>query len=797
MFRPKKVLSQNARETTTQSDEADKMVCEERRSFLLTTAWLIGAGIAPGFMFRALDQAGAAGMPDASPLPEACALEGGAFPTKSKVPNPKQISFRVQYPGKDPIELKGHFWYNRETLEAGRKCPAIVELNPYRRRDGMMSGDSAWYPWFAYHDYLCFRVDLQGSGDSQGILTDEYTDEELVYCTQVINQIANHSDCDGNVGMMGESWSAINSLMVAARADCPSALKAVLVICGTDDRYNDDVHYMDGAMMQDNFAWPSSMWGWLSLPPDPLVVHGEWKIMWRERIRNADFWFRHWGKHQARDRYWSATSVRNRYDRVKVPVYIVSGYQDGYKNPVPRVVSGLHARGMPVQGLLGPWGHSQPNSGDPGPKIDWLPYVLTHWWDKWLKGTTPDPDAELPEMTVWLGESKEPSKSSCKREDGKWAAEDGDWAARVKEEVLYLRPDRCLSSSPPQKGGKCVGSNRLVLALKMLETSSWGRCGTDDLPGDQSEADSQSLYFDSAPLPNDLDCFGHPTVRLRLSCDKPVASIAVRLCEVSPVTNASHLVSYRFFNLCYRGGDMANPQPVEPGVAFDVSIPLNIVGHTFKQGWRVRLSISPSFFPTMWQAPEYSTITLYTGPAAGDSPMSTLSLPGRKPRPEDERLKALLPFDPEIVWVDAEQYLPTTTARKGTEAREAKSISILGKKGVVVRKVTDSGRYCYGGPLHDLWVEEVDRENFMILHDDPLSLVGFASSRATLERTGNGVLWKVMTRRTATVWTEKGQEGQYFFRYKATIRTFIGNADGGYEPFEQKTVKGLIPRLWV
>ena len=133
-------------------------------------------------------------------------------------------------------------------MRAGRKCPAIVEFVPYRRRDGTMIADSKMYPWFAYNDYLCFRIDLQGSGDSEGVLTDEYTDEELTYCGQVIAEIAALPSCDGNVGMMGKSWSAINSLTVA-RPDRPRALKAVLVCCGSDDRYNDDVHYMGGAMM--------------------------------------------------------------------------------------------------------------------------------------------------------------------------------------------------------------------------------------------------------------------------------------------------------------------------------------------------------------------------------------------------------------------------------------------------------------------------------------------------------------------------------------------------------------------
>ena len=129
----------------------------------------------------------------------------------------------------------------------------------------------------------------------------------------------------------------------------------MLVCCGSDDRYNDDVHYMGGAMMFDNVSWPSSMFGWMSLPPDPAVVGDPWKEMWRERIRNADFWFKQWASNQPRDDYWAENSVRGHFEDVQVPVFVMSGWQDGYKNPVERVVSGLSALGKPVQGLLGPW----------------------------------------------------------------------------------------------------------------------------------------------------------------------------------------------------------------------------------------------------------------------------------------------------------------------------------------------------------------------------------------------------------------------------------------------------------
>ena len=114
------------------------------------------------------------------------------------------------------------------------------------------------------------------------------------------------------------------------------------------------------------------------------------------------------------------------------------------------------------------------------------------------------------------------------------------------------------AGQPPGRRARQVAyssAKPLVLDTEMLETSSWGECGNDDLPGDQARFDKASLYFDSEPLPDDLDIFGYPTVALTLAVDRPTASLSIRLCELEPETGASHLVTYRFYNLAYRGGD--------------------------------------------------------------------------------------------------------------------------------------------------------------------------------------------------------------------------------------------------
>ena len=104
---------------------------------------------------------------------------------------------------------------------------------------------------------------------------------------------------------------------------------------------------------------------------------------------------------------------------------------------------------------------------------------------------------------------------------------------------------------------------------------------------------------------------GYPTVRLNVEADKPDHRPGGAARRDQPDHRASHLVSYTFFNLVYRDGDQADPKPVPPGV-FGVEIPLNIIGHVFKRGWKLRVAISPFSFPGMWRV-RIPTVKIHTG----------------------------------------------------------------------------------------------------------------------------------------------------------------------------------------
>lgn len=154
-----------------------------------------------------------------------------------------------------PITVTEHLWI---PLPDGRRLaarmwqpagagpfPVILEYLPYRKRDGTAPRDATTHPVFAAHGYACVRVDIAGSGDSDGRFDDEYSEQELSDGEAVLEWIAQQSWSTGKVGMIGISWGGFNGLQLAYRR--PEALKAVVSVASTVDRFADDIHYMGAA----------------------------------------------------------------------------------------------------------------------------------------------------------------------------------------------------------------------------------------------------------------------------------------------------------------------------------------------------------------------------------------------------------------------------------------------------------------------------------------------------------------------------------------------------------------------
>ncbi len=588
----------------------------------------------------------------------------------------------------DGTRLAARLWLPEDAER--NPVPALLEYLPYRKRDGTRLRDDPAHRYFAAHGYGSARVDIRGTGDSDGLIDDEYTRQEQDDAVAVIAWLAARPWCSGQVGMFGISWGGFNALQVAARR--PPALGCIITLASTDDRYATDVHYMGGCMTKDNPDWGAVMFSHVSTPPDPEIVGERWREMWMARLENLRPWVIPWLEHQRRDAYWKHGSVCEDFERIEVPVYAVNGWADNYAASIPRLLAGLKG---PRKVLIGPWAHNSPHDGRPGPAIGWLQEAL-RWWDHWLKGRDTGIMRE-PMLRAWMPESVPPAAAYAER-PGRWIAEATWPSPRIKPRRYALNPGRLAGRAGEET--PLVLSSPQTVGLAAGEIGRYG-AGTE-FATDQREDDGGSLVFLSAPLTEAMEILGEPIVELELASDKPNALVAARLNDVAP-DGAELRVTYGLLNLTHRDSH-EHPAPLIPGQRCRIAVPLEAVAHGFPAGHRVAVSISTAYWPAAWPSPEAATLTIFAGP-------SRLLLPVRPPRAADAKLPAFA--TPEAA--------PRTPHRYLAPGRETNRLVTRD----VLRRTTTVQLPRDGGTLHFTDIDLISAETgdvfYEIVDDDPAS----------------------------------------------------------------------------
>lgn len=508
-----------------------------------------------------------------------------------------------------------------------KPVPVILEYIPYRRRDGTRLGDDQMHLWFAANGYACARVDISGTGDSDGLIGDEYVKREQDDVLEIIEWLGTRPWCSGTVGMIGISWGGFSGLQAAARR--PPRLKAIVTMCSTDDRFACDAHYFGGCLLNDNFNWGGAFFNYAALPPDPAIVGADrWRDMWRRRIDAHRLIPADWMRHQRRDAFWKHGSVCEDYAAIQCAVLAVGGYLDGYTRTVFRLVENLQA---PCKGLIGPWGHKEPQAGFPGPAIGFLE-ECKRWWDRWLKGIENGAEKD-PQMRLWLMDPAMPDPVAEER-PGRWI-EFPKWpAASIKSRSFGLNPEGALVAAKPRPRGK-RGERAIRSPMTTGGThQEWcpfglGRLAPDGA-SDQREDDGNSLCFDLPTLRQDFRVMGFGMAKLRIKADRPQALVSVRVTDVAP-DGTSTLVTFGVLNLSHRDGH-EKPRPLKPGRFYDVAVELKPVGQIVPKGHRLRLAIASNNWPMVWPSPEAPTLTIDTAHSSLTLPMLPAGVRGRPAR---------------------------------------------------------------------------------------------------------------------------------------------------------------------
>lgn len=650
----------------------------------------------------------------------------------------------------DGCRLAARLWLPADAR--AHPVPALLEYLPYRKRDFTRARDEPMHGYFARHGYASVRVDIRGSGDSEGLLEDEYTRQEIDDAVEVIAHLARQPWCDGTVGMFGISWGGFNALQTAARR--PPALKAIITLCASDDRYSDDAHYMGGCLLTENLQWGAIFMLNQALPPDPAVVGTSWREAWRDRIEHLPNFPANWLQHPTRDEYWRQGSVSDEIDAIAVPVFAIGGWADGYSNAVLRLVRSLTG---PCKGLIGPWAHTYPHIGKPGPAIGFLQEAV-RWWDRWLKGENNGVDGD-PALRVWMQEYVKPAPQ-YESIPGRWVAETSWPSQDIQPWTLFLT-SRGLSETQSRPQTLSVRSPQTC----GVRAGEWCAFGSDgEMPRDQRPDDGFSLVFDSEPLAASLEILGAPVVDLVLSADQAMAAVTVRLCDVAP-DGASLRVTYGALNLTHRGGH-DDPAPLVPGDPITVRLALNDIAHRFPTDHRIRIAISTSYWPIVWPSPTPVCISL----RANDC---HLELPVRSPRASDAELREF----------------PAPDAAPGATVNRLRKHDFL--RALQVDLTTNETRYQLEGADFDdasvVRLSEIQLDvgytlskRFRIREDDPLSAAQTIEQRATLRRDD----WRVGVELTMAM--------------QADADHFVIEGDlvakEGQEHFAQRHFRSVIPR---
>lgn len=483
--------------------------------------------------------------------------------------------------------------------DPGTPLPVVMEYIPYRKDE--VAPGTRFYAYLARHGYIVARVDIRGTGASEGVNVDEYVLQEQLDGYDAIEWLAAQPFCDGHVNQMGISYGGFTSLQVATHA--PPHLTSIIPMYFTDDRYTDDCHYRGGHLRKyyDLGHYGNFMIAYNALPPYPEWSGGEWAAIWEQHLEHNEPYLLKWLNHQTDGPYWRHGSVRDIADRIACPVFMIGGWRDGYPNPPLRLYQALR---VPKKVLIGPWNHALPDVAVPGPRIDYLREVV-RWLDHWCKGKDTRVMDEAP-VVVFVQRYEQPVVDRLEAA-GEWRAET-DWPAPGADTIeLHPGSGGTLVEAPAEPGADPYEYVPTVGVTGGL----WSGGLQFGLPGDQRPDEAFSLVYTSAPLEEDIHVVGRPHAVLHVSSTATVMGFAVSLSEVAP-DGTSHLVAKGMLNATRRDS-FAEPKPLTPGEIYELDIELDTTAWRFSAGHRIRLAVASADWPNVWPTPEPGTNTVHRG----------------------------------------------------------------------------------------------------------------------------------------------------------------------------------------
>ena len=536
------------------------------------------------------------------------------------------------------VHLIGKNDHSDKSLEADEKFPVILEYLPYHKDIQTAARDHNRHPWFASHGFVVMRVEMRGTGASEGFYFGEYLPQEQTDCSQVLQFIASQRWSSGRVGMYGKSWGGFNGLQMAYDEPESSPLKTAISLYSTDNRYLDDMHYEGGTPIGVGLlAWSATMLKLIALPPPPRCFSEKekWLDAWTERLKKTKSSMSSWTHHQLPGPFWDHGSICVNYDKIKIPILAIGGLEDGYKTAAERMARKLDNKSKV---LIGPWTHDWPDVSTTGPNIEYLDMCL-NWFTFHLKNENIDVGnkcSDWPRLQIYIRDSYkpndllEPSEGEASP-SGRFVAFK-DWIeignsvedamtsyTNVGEcnvpnmiNTLYFEKDflneNKISFKPHTSNLKKKTVKLFSHALQGLNCGAWLNVGGEfESPGDQSTSIANSVSFVSDPLVEPLVMVGLSTciLKLKSSCWRRVY-MSVKVSDLHPDGTATLVTRCQY--------DLNSLQPLtSDGDTKTFALTMKLISHCFQPHNKIVISIAPNAFPMMWPSFVAADIQILSG----------------------------------------------------------------------------------------------------------------------------------------------------------------------------------------
>jgi putative CocE/NonD family hydrolase len=516
-------------------------------------------------------------------------------------------------PLSDGVRLAADIFWPAGAAE-GDRFPVLLEYLPYRKGESR-DRNYSMYSHFLEHGYVVARVDIRGTGNSEGkTIPYEYSDIELDDGEEVIDWLSHQDWSTGNVGMFGISWGGFNSIQMAVRN--PPALKAFVAVMATEYLFLEDVHYMDGIMHSDSWMMSHDLYN--AMPGAPDFVLDD---TWLKNRFNAKPSVYEYMRQQRDGPFWDRASARGKYDRIKVPGYHIGGWYDGYRNSLLRMLEHVDA---PVKAMIGPWDHYFPHNAWPQPRVEWR-HEAVRWFDQWLRGKDTGVLDE-PNLAVYV-RNYYPPDPVIEKVPGHWRWEDGWPIERLQEQDWFMQPDHGLARE--EAGGE--STHELVYKPSTGLAGGGPTMWWGSVTPDQQPMDDDSLVYDSEPLDVPLEILGRPVAKLQVTADAPRANWVVRISDVAPDGQVTQ-VAGAAINGTHRNSTR-EPEDIVPGEVFPLRFELHFTSWVFPKGHRIRVAISNAQWPMLWPTPYPMTSMLRVGGDDGSRMVLPVVPPGESRAP--------------------------------------------------------------------------------------------------------------------------------------------------------------------